>query len=106
MLNSNSKIKKSAVSALMCFAVLFTALNLGCCLCNSAVAVGDPAAEPEDDFLFWDTYAYSAPSGENEQEQIFYEDKLREPKIPSLKTATFIETARYNKYLSGNCSPQ
>lgn len=60
MFNSNTKIKKSVVSAFMCFAVLFSALNFGCCLRNSAVAVGDKVAEPEDDFPFWETYAYDS----------------------------------------------
>lgn len=70
MLKSNAKIKKSVVSAFMCFIVLFTALSVGCCLRNSAVAVGDTIlrdneAEPEDDFPFWNTYAYDSDDTDN-----------------------------------------
>ncbi len=110
MLNSNSDIKKFVASVLMCFAVLFSALNFGCCLRNSAVAVRDTIlrdneAESEDDFPFMHTYAYSDPPGENEQEQIF-DDKSRKPETMPLNAAIFLEMVRHKNYLNGNCSPQ
>lgn len=125
MLNSNSEIKKSVASALFSFLFLFCASICGFCgFASSTNGTPSVNSRPHVTFILNENGPLpktnlpdNAPPPKNsqpeqassqniEQEQILDEDELREPKIPSLKTATFIETARYNKYLSGKCNPQ